>query len=454
VSTPSWGRVTGAILAVVGIVFAVIAPPASAGLSSRRQEQWYLDVLNIPRAQRITNGSGVVVAVIDDMGIDARIPELRGKVLQGAGFGGSPNGIYYGADHTHATSVASIIAGSGGGPDQILGVAPGVKILPVGLKLHLEGTNYRCSSPEDIANAIRWAADHGAKVINMSLGAAVGDLMPQPIIDAVHYALSKDVVLVASAGNVVQGQLSVAAPAGIPGVIAVSGTVRQNAGFWDGSAKGNAVVLGAPAKDIVTAASGGPPWRHLITSGTSDASPIVAGTAALIRSKYPQMNAVNVINRLIKTAKDQGPPGRDPYYGFGTVRPLDALTAHVSDVSSNPLIYNGGVTAPTTAGKRTSGGVAGLPYWAWAAIGCAMLVVVVLVIGSSARRRRGGPGVAAPAPGGPGYQPPWGQVPPGASPGPAGPPPPQDWQPGIPPASPRPMGSQSFRPPPIDPRSS
>jgi subtilisin family serine protease len=118
-------------------------------------------------------------------------------------------------------------------------------------------------------------------------------------------------------------------------VLAVAGLSRDDSGdpLWPSSLTGPQTVLTAPAADLLGARPGGY-WR---VQGTSFASPLVAASAALIRSRWPHMSAANVINRLIRTAQDQGPPGRDDRYGFGMVNPAAALTATVPDILLNPL---------------------------------------------------------------------------------------------------------------------
>jgi subtilisin family serine protease len=120
--------------------------------------------------------------------------------------------------------------------------------------------------------------------------------------------------------------------------------------LWAGSLTGPQTILTAPAVDLLGARPGGY-WR---VQGTSFAAPLVTGAAALVRSKYPGLSAANVINRLIRTAEDLGPAGRDDRYGYGLVNPLAALTAEVDTVTGNPLLG-----APETAGQAgaaTDGG--------------------------------------------------------------------------------------------------
>lgn len=422
---------------LVGVVAAgaalAVAAPVTA-LPPVRERQWYLDALKIPQAQRISTGKGVTVAVIDSP-VDAKSPDLAGQVLRGTGSGDAGQASDDSA--IHGTQVAGVIAAKGGGADHALGIAPGARILPVALPADRDD--------DDIANAIRWAADHGARVINISVGGA-HETPPQSEVDAVRYAMSKDAVIVAAAGNTAEHMSAVASPADIPGVIAVSGT-DQSSDFWSGSVSGPEVVLAAPAASITTTyitGNGGAPYGH--ADGTSMAAPIVSGAAALVRSKFPHMNAANVVNRLLKTAKDQGDAGRDRYFGFGTVRPLDALTADVPQVSANPLAKTtggGSSSRPSAAGGHRLARPGGITVRGWVALGVGALVVVVLivvvlvlVVRRGKRRRAGSPSYQ-------GMPPPYSSGPPGgpsAAPGPYGGPPAAAGRPVGGPAVPSPAG--------------
>ena len=122
-------------------------------------------------------------------------------------------------------------------------------------------------------------------------------------------------------GNVDQGMVGVQAPASIPGVVAAGGTDRAG-GQWTGSATGPELVLAAPGERIIAPA---PPTvspnGYVVNDGTSLSTAIISGVAALVRSRYPDLDAANVVNRLIRTARDEGPSGRDPRFGFGVGRP-------------------------------------------------------------------------------------------------------------------------------------
>ncbi len=291
-----------------------------------RDDQWQLDELRASTVWRTSTGRGVTVAVIDS-GVDGSHPDLAGQVLPGIDMvddgdtddGPDPVG--------HGTTVAGLIAGRNDDRRGVVGLAPDAKILPVRV---LDDEN-RYDDAMIVAKAVRWAVDNGARVINLSLGGS-GD--SPALAAALDYAFARDVVVVACTGNVAtSSDTEVWYPAREPGVIAVAGLERTSDNLWSGSISGNATTLTAPATDLVGARPGGY-WR---VQGTSFAAPLVAATAALIRSRWPQMSAGDVVNRLISTARDIGPTGRDDSFGYGVVDPVAALSADVAPVSRNPL---------------------------------------------------------------------------------------------------------------------
>jgi type VII secretion-associated serine protease mycosin len=359
--------------------------------------QWHLNYLKISEAQQITTGEGVTVAVIDG-GIDASNPDLSGQVVSGAcaahpGPGGDqePTEDFFG----HGTAMAGDIAAKGGDDGHALGIAPGVRILP----FCVDGSDIdQYVEEQEITQGIIYATDHGASVINISLGSTRSTA--SGLQRAVGYALAHNVVVVAAAGNVSQGATSVANVARIPGVVAVTGVTRTG-GFWSGSAQGPEAGIAAPAVDITstdsTQKTDKPNTSAYATgSGTSDAAAIVSGVVALIRAKYPTLDAINVINRLVKTADDKGAPGRDPRYGYGVVDPVKALTADVPKVTVNPLGTPPVAVSPShssgagqAVGKGNGGGGSG---WLVALVAALLLLVlgggVVLVVVVLGRRRR------------------------------------------------------------------
>ncbi|MQA23865.1 MAG: type VII secretion-associated serine protease mycosin [Micromonosporaceae bacterium] len=311
-------------------------PPPAAAQETIRQLSWHLGAMHVKDAHEIATGVGVTVAVVDT-GVDASHPDLEGQVLDGGEVGdaGAERQTKGQGDKDgHGTGMASLIAGKGDrGPNSVLGVAPAAKILPVKISQNSDGA-FR---PEDVYKGVRWAIDNGAKIVNISLGGERSVEAPwkKQLID---YAISQDVVLIAAAGNTGSGDKKVAEPASIPGVVAVSGLTRNGA-FWDGSANGPEVVVSAPAKGLphavpTSVADSG----YALADGTSGATALVSGVAALVRQAYPEATANDIVNRLIHTAEDRGDNGRDEEYGYGAVDALAALQGDVPGVKHHPLV--------------------------------------------------------------------------------------------------------------------
>ena len=317
-------------VALTGLVTTgVAATPASAapnpvGGDSVRAEQWHLKTLNVAGAWTYASGDGVTVAVIDS-GVDAEHVDLQGQVLPGLDLvdaKGDADTDLVG----HGTTVSAIIAGKNDDAG-VVGIAPKAKILPVRV---LDQEN-RYDDAMIVAKGVRWAVDHGAKVVNLSLG---GSGSSAALAAALDYAFAKDVVVIACTGNASASSTSgVWYPAREPGVLAVAGMERDGDVLWSGSITGKETVVTAPATQLVGARPSGY-WR---VQGTSFAAPMVSGVAALIRSRWPDMPAGEVVNRIVRTAKDRGAAGRDAQYGFGMVDPTGALTAQVPAAAGNPL---------------------------------------------------------------------------------------------------------------------
>jgi type VII secretion-associated serine protease mycosin len=278
-----------------------------------RSQQWGLDALQAERIWPLTRGAGQVVGVIDT-GVDASHPDLAGRVLPGTdlvGGAADPGGRAYG----HGTHVAGIIAAVAGNRIGVAGLAPAASILPV-RALDDDGSGYDST----VAAGITWAVDHGAGVINLSLG----DPNPSDLIDAATgYATARGAVVVAAAGNDRQAGNPVEYPAGsgLSGLIAVAATTRANvsAAF---SSSGSYVTLAAPGADILSTYPAG---RYQSMSGTSMATPFVAASAALLRSVVPGLAPADVVRALVGSADDLEAPGRDDDTGAGLVDPVAAL---------------------------------------------------------------------------------------------------------------------------------
>ncbi|MCI4064249.1 type VII secretion-associated serine protease mycosin [Micromonospora sp. R77] len=313
-------------------------PRSTHASEFRRSAQWHLRYLNVHKAQEITRGAGVTVAV-PDTGVFPH-PDLKRNLLPGTdSISGSTGNGWQDLDG-HGTGMAGLIAANGGERGVgALGIAPEAKILPIrGKRTNLGGDT------DNLAAGIEFAISHGADVISISAVASPTTRLQQ----AVKQALQNDIVVVAGAGNAPVDS-GVGYPASEPDVIAVGGIDRVGK-HANVSVTGPELDLAAPSVDIYsTSINGG----YRTGTGTSDATAIVAGAAALIRSKYPDLPAQEVAHRLTATAIDKGPPGRDDEYGYGVIDLVAALTAGVP-----PLGFeSSAVTAPasSTAAEPASG---------------------------------------------------------------------------------------------------
>ncbi|ELT44313.1 S8 family serine peptidase [Arthrobacter nitrophenolicus] len=337
------------VLAACCLVTGLITAPAARADEWRDKQYWLADS-GITKAWEVSKGAGVKVAVIDS-GVDAQHPDLKGAVAGGydASGSGQPDGQKsVGSKPEHGTLVATMLAGrghqpadktasptpgpAGPAPDGIIGVAPEAQILSVSTWLGSPNPSGK-SDQDQIPEAVRWAVDNGAKVINISLGSTTPQ-WPQSWDAAFLYAEQKDVVIVAAAGNRIGGNTQVGAPATIPGVLTVAGLDRSGTASVDASSQGISIGVAAPAQNLLGGLPGG---GYAEWAGTSGSTPIVAGVAALIRSKWPSMSAEQVINRIVSTARDAGAPGKDPLYGYGILNAEAALKDDVPEAKSNPL---------------------------------------------------------------------------------------------------------------------
>ncbi|MBX3310522.1 MAG: S8 family serine peptidase [Cryobacterium sp.] len=317
-----------AVLAIAASV-ALVGAPASA--DSIRDREYWLNQYGITTAWNTTKGAGVTIAIIDT-GVDGSHPDLQGAVVGGtdvSGVGSSNGQQPVGDSSEHGTMVASLAAGRGHGAGAgVIGSAPAANVLAISIGF---GTGTR-SSDDQIADAVKWAVDNGASVINMSLTRNSLE-WPQSWDDAFLYAFEHDVVVVAAAGNRGSGTTEVGAPATIPGVLVVGGVDRNGKASFDASSQGITIAVSAPSEDLVGAAPGG---GYYAWAGTSGATPIVAGIVALVRAAHPELDAGNIINRITATAKSPGVPVPSPIYGYGLVDAAAAVNASVPAVSLSP----------------------------------------------------------------------------------------------------------------------
>ncbi|GAA1027976.1 MULTISPECIES: type VII secretion-associated serine protease mycosin [Amycolatopsis] len=286
------------------------APPSSVVVKA---VPWAQTRLVPERAWPLSRGGGQLVAVIDT-GVDGSVPQLAGKVEPGQDIvrGNAPA-----QDDCvgHGTFVAGIIAASQTPGIGLAGVAPDARILPIRQTTNgQDGTNSR------MATAIHAAVDAGARVLNIS---AASSFSTSDLESAVDYAASRDVLIVAAVFNDAQNENAVSYPAAYPKVLAVAavGPDSQRASF---SAVGDYVDIAAPGVNVLSLAPGGS--GHVLGSGTSFAAPFVAGTAALVRARYPDLTAAQVKHRLEATADHPASVLPSPAVGWGVVNPYAAVS--------------------------------------------------------------------------------------------------------------------------------
>ena len=290
---------SAAILAVALLSGASVSPVAPNPDPVRAAEYW-LDEYGIRDAWATTRGAGVRIAIIDT-GVARGPVEFEGAVVDGtdvSGIGSSDGRTPVGAvDANHGSWVASLAAARGTGANTgMIGVAPEAQLLAVSVGF---GSSAKVPFAEQIAEAIRWSVDNGADVINLSLTTNTPD-WDESWDSAFLYAFDHDVVVVVAAGNRGSGTSRVGAPATIPGVLTVAGVDPQGKASLEASTQGITIGVSAPSEDLVGVSADG---RLVLWNGTSGAAPIVAGIAALVRSAHPDLDAANVINRIIRTAQ-------------------------------------------------------------------------------------------------------------------------------------------------------
>jgi subtilisin family serine protease len=307
-------------IAAASVVAAVPVGTAAAAPATPNDpllaQQWYLGGDNASaaahhvgidavRAWRLTHCDHVTIAVLDT-GVDLTHPDLAGKIVRGATF--VPGTTTPQDDQGHGTEVAGVIAAATDNATGIAGVCPGGSIMPV--KVADSGGHTDDSAGDvEVADGIRWAVDHGASVINMSLGV----LDTPAMVAAVDYAHQHDVLIVAAVGNSGDQPNPWPAPANLPHVLAVGGTTADGQ-RWPYSSSGPVDLVLAPATDIETTALGGG-----YTGGccTSIAAPQVAGIAAMLRSARPDLSADAVRSVIERGARPlagvHGWTGQDGY---------------------------------------------------------------------------------------------------------------------------------------------
>ncbi|WP_055556863.1 S8 family serine peptidase [Streptomyces sp. NBRC 110028] len=381
-----------ALLASLLVIMGLVAPSALA--ENMRERQWYLDAMQADSMWKVDSGKGMTVAVLDS-GVDASEPELTGKVLKGKNFLNPKQDAHTDQDG-HGTAMATLIAGNGANDQGIKGLAPDARILP--LTVFGDSQKAGTNSAPALIKGIRYAADSDAQIISMSLGfieANLGDGQREQIQQAVDYALKRGKLLFAATGNDGDSGNYVSYPAATEGVAAV-GAVDQGLAHVKYSSYGSHVALAAPGEEIPIPCAKGKPG-YCRSGGTSQATAITSGAAALIWAKHPKWTANQVLRVMIETA---GKPadGKIPsrYLGYGTIRPRYNVLENKGDpgpADVNPLVAakkpdspskgedkgtpsispKGGAEADNAAEGTEGGGGSAMPW----ILGAAGAVVVV-----------------------------------------------------------------------------
>ena len=328
--------VAAGLVAAAGLWFPAVAARAVTGQAVQytpgANDWWLANWQMQQQVWPVTEGAGATVAVVDT-GVQASVPDLRGAVLPGldiSGHGTNGETDFAQGDDGHGTAVAAMIAGRGYGTGTI-GIAPSARILPVTLSTSPLSVNV---DGAELAEALRFAVDHGAQVINMSFGGTVASASTcDPTQQAaIGYALIHNVVVVAGSGNATASGPGPVEPASCAGVLAVGG-VEPDGSLWPGSIRQPYVSVAAPGDHMVYVGADG---RYTTTgAGTSFSSPLVAGAAALIRSRYPKMPWYQVDQRLIDTAIREGTPVPNDGYGYGIIDPARAVNASAYPVAAS-----------------------------------------------------------------------------------------------------------------------
>ncbi|MGX1477848.1 UNVERIFIED_CONTAM: membrane-anchored mycosin MYCP [Streptomyces canus] len=318
---------------------------------------WSLQRVVLDQLWQDTKGKNVKVAVIDT-GVDTVNAQLKGgAVANGKDFlhpGGNGKTDKVG----HGTKVAGIIAARKLDGTGFIGLAPEATIIPI-----RQNDDQGSGNVGTMIQAIKYAADAGAKVINISQDTAskMDPTVDETFRAVIKYAQEKDALIVAAAGNDgADGKIKETYPAAYPGVLAVAASDRNNARA-PFSQSGPFVGVAAPGIDMVSTV---PVGGNCVDQGTSFAAPYVSGVAALIRAKHPEWTYEQVITQIEQTA-DRTKAGRDDFVGWGVIDPAAAV--------------NDDTTAPSADGPK--------PDTAGPAGDSANVQAATLVLGESEQQR-------------------------------------------------------------------
>jgi hypothetical protein len=283
-------------------------------------QEWHLQTIQAPSAWDVTTGSTSVPIAMIDSGVDPTHPDLASKLIPGWSFltGTTDTHDVLG----HGTQTAGTAAAIGNNAVGVAGVAWQNPIMPLVVLNSSDWATY-----SDIANGIMYAADHGVRIVNISIGGTSSSSTMQTAVD---YAWNKGTVVFAAAGN--YSSSTPIYPAGCANVVAV-GATDSNDTLASFSNYGSYIDLTAPGVNIVTTIAGG---GYGGVSGTSFSSPIAAGVAALVLSRNPSLSAQQLVTLLEQNSDDLGTPGWDQIYGWGRVNASRAVVAAGGGTSTPP----------------------------------------------------------------------------------------------------------------------
>ena len=332
------------LAAVACVLSAVHVASGASRTDPLRRYQWGLDQVHAEEAWQVSDGRGVVVAVLDS-GVDAQHPDLRGALVPGLDLTG---GRQPADDCGHGTEVAGVIAARAHNGIGLAGLAPGAKVMAL-----KDGPSCATDVTLDI-KGIRFAADHHARVVNYSSGTlpVVGDALFDAVTQsdfqaAVDYAWARGTLVVAAAGN--SSIPLCAASSSVRHVLCVGAVAKTGlrSSYSQGDATGQVDYLVAPGGDDTVTDAEANIWTTEATlpsggttvgggsseaagyaqvNGTSFAAPFVSAVAALLFARGLSVQQVH--DRLLHCTTDLGLPGRDPVYGYGEVDAVAAVTGH------------------------------------------------------------------------------------------------------------------------------
>ncbi|HEX6793915.1 MAG TPA: Ig-like domain-containing protein [Casimicrobiaceae bacterium] len=310
-----------------------LIPAAGVTNDPMSGNEWHLATVGAPTAWTYSTGAGITIAILDT-GVDGTHPDLAANMVPGWNFYDNNSDTH--DVNGHGTTVAGAAAAVTNNSVGVASIAGSAKIMPIRIA---DPTAYALWST--VAQGITYAADHGARVVNLSYeGASASSTIQQ----AASYLRSKGGVLFVAAGNT--GAVDNTPPTDLMMVVAAT---LQDDSHASWSTYGSFVDISAPGYNIISTAPGGAYWYCW---GTSLATPIVAGTAALILAKRPDFTPSQVDATLKSTATDLGTPGPDVYFGAGRVNAAAALQQAAGAAPPSPS----DTTKPSVAIASPTGG--------------------------------------------------------------------------------------------------